>query len=163
MIFQGQEFLTGGWFDDRVPLDWERAVIHSGIYRLYRDLIRLRRNAGGKTRGLTGPHINVFHVNDVDKLIAYHRWDAGGPGDDVVVIANFANSARQAYTIGFPHSGTWRMRFNSDLRSYAAEFGNGRCPDVIAAAPPNQVGADAMPAWGNIAIGPYSVLILSQD
>ena len=163
MIFQGQEFLTAGWFDDRVPLDWERAAIHSGIYRLYRDLIRLRRNLDGKTRGLMGQHINVFHVNEADKLIAYHRWDAGGSGDDVVVVANFSNSARQAYTIGFPHRGAWRVRFNSDLRRYAAEFGNARCPDVIAAEPPQGTGADGMPAWGNIAVGPYSALILSQD
>ena len=139
------------------------AAIHSGIYRLYRDLIRLRRNLDGKTRGLMGQHINVFHVNEAGKLIAYHRWDAGGSGDDVVVVANFSNSARQAYTIGFPHRGAWRVRFNSDLRRYAAEFGNARCPDVIAAEPPQGTGADGMPAWGNIAVGPYSALILSQD
>ena len=163
MIFQGQEFLTGGWFDDRVPLDWERAVAHSGIYRLYRDLIRLRRNLGGRTRGLAGHHIKVFHANETDKMIAYHRWDAGGPRDDVVAVANFSNRARPAYTIGFPRSGVWRVRLNSDLRQYAAEFSNVRCPDVVAAAPPGQTGADGMPAWGNIAIGPYSVLILSQD
>ena len=163
MIFQGQEFLAAGWFDDRVPLDWERAAIYGGVYRLYRDLIRLRRNLDGKTRGLMGQHINVFHANEAGKLIAYHRWDAGGPGDDVVVVANFANRARQAYTIGFPHSGAWRVRFNSDLRRYAAEFANNRCPDVIAAAPPQGAKADDMPAWGNIAVGPYSALILSQD
>ncbi len=161
MIFQGQEFLSGGWFDDHVPLDWRRAVTFSGIYRLYRDLIRLRRNLDGATRGLCGAHINVFHVNEADKLIAYHRWDAGGPGDDVVVIANFANAARRDYTLGFPRSGAWRVRLNSDLRAYAAEFSHVRCADVNAA-PAAQAGADDMPAQGTIAIGPYSVLILSQ-
>lgn len=104
-----------------------------------------------------GQHINVFHANEAGKLIAYHRWDAGGSGDDVVVVANFANSARQAYTIGFPHNGAWRVRFNSDLRRYAAEFGNARCPDVIAAEPPQGTGADGMPAWGNIAVGPIRI------
>ena len=35
---------------------------------LYRDLIRLRLNATGTTRGLTGQHVNVHHINDDDKV-----------------------------------------------------------------------------------------------
>jgi 1,4-alpha-glucan branching enzyme len=74
MLFQGQEFLQGGWFNDHVPLDWDRAETFSGILVLYRDLIDLRLNRNGLTRGLTGQHINVHHVNDSDKLIGFHRW-----------------------------------------------------------------------------------------
>ena len=38
MLFQGQEFLSGGWFQDTVPLDWDQTQDYRGILRLYRDL-----------------------------------------------------------------------------------------------------------------------------
>ena len=162
MIFQGQEFLEDGWFDDHAPLDWKKAQTQSGIVHVYCDLIRLRRNLDGRSAGLTGAHINGFHVNDEEKVIAYHRWNQGGPGDDVVVVANFANCARDAYTVGFPRQGVWRIRFNSDRRIYANSFGDHRCPDIIAAKPRSD-GIDGMPYWGNVTLAPYTVLILSQD
>ena len=95
-------------------------------------------------------------------MIAYHRWDRGGPGDDVVVVANFANRTHDAYTIGFPRGGVWRVRFDSDRRVYANSFGDHRCPDVIAAKPRGG-GIDGMPYWGNVTLAPYTALILSQD
>ena len=54
MLFQGQEFLEGEWFRDTVPLDWDKREEFRGIVRLYRDLIRLRLNRGGHTRGSGG-------------------------------------------------------------------------------------------------------------
>ncbi|MFQ3588524.1 MAG: alpha-amylase family glycosyl hydrolase, partial [Fimbriimonadaceae bacterium] len=89
MLFQGQDILEDGWFSDTRPVDWSKLNAHSGINRLYRDLIHLRRNLTGQTRGLTGPHVHVFHSNNANKVIAYHRWMNGGPNDDVVVVANF--------------------------------------------------------------------------
>jgi 1,4-alpha-glucan branching enzyme len=41
MIFQGQEFLSGGWFQDSQPLDWDQQKEYRGFVRLYRDLILL--------------------------------------------------------------------------------------------------------------------------
>ncbi len=164
MIFQGQEFLESGWFDDHVPLDWAKAERHSGILALYRDLIRLRRNWYETTRGLMGPHVNVHHVNNNDKLIAFHRWYEGGPSDDVVVVANFANRTYAGYMVGLPHPGLWRVRFNSDLQQYDPDFKDHHCPDLIAA--PLREGrrpVDGLPNIGNVTIAPYSVLILSQD
>ncbi len=102
MIFQGQEFLEDGWFNDQAPLDRGKVKAHNGIVQLYKDLIRLRRNLNGVSAGLTGAHIHVFHANDEEKVIAFHRWAEGGPGDDVIVVANFANRTQAAYTIGFP-------------------------------------------------------------
>ena len=55
MLFQGQEFLEGEWFRDTVPVDWDKRDEFRGIVRLYRDLIRLRLNRGGQTRGLMRP------------------------------------------------------------------------------------------------------------
>ena len=48
----------------------------------------------------------------------------GGPGDDVIVLLNFANRAYESYTFGFPRAGIWQVRFNSDWSGYSADFGN---------------------------------------
>ena len=127
---------------------------------MYRDLIRLRRNWFDNTRGFRGHQINVHHVNDGDKLIAFHRWDRGGPRDDVVVILNFANRAYPAYRIGLPRGGLWRVRFNSDWRGYSDVFTGQPSYDFWAVPGGN---SDAMPFGGDVGIGPYTAVILSQD
>jgi len=68
-------------------MDFSRAVDpkFKGIVQMYRDLIALRRNLKGATRGLTGQNLNVFHADNGNKTLGYHRWENGGPGDDVVV------------------------------------------------------------------------------
>ena len=159
MIFQGQEFLEDRYFRDTVPLDWAKLQKYAGIQTLYRDLIRLRRNWYNQTRGLRGQHINVHHVNNADKVIAFHRWQNGGPGDDVVVVANFANRSYDSYSIGFPRSGTWHVRLNSDWQGYSADFGNHLGYDTVTGNGP----ADGMPFRANVGLGPYTLLILSQD
>lgn len=158
MIFQGQEFLEDGWFDDKRPLDWYKAEQNGGMIALYRHLISLRRNLGGKTRGLSGQSINVFHVNDADKLIAFHRWQFGGPGDDVIVVANFANRTLTDYKLGLPHGGQWQVRFNSDLKAYHPSFTSHHVPTVTAV--PGEY--DQLAYHATLGIGPYSVIILSQ-
>lgn len=170
MLFQGQEFLEDGWFQDSVPLDWHKSEEFSGLVRLYRDLIHLRLNRGGSTRGLTGSGLNTFHQNQADNVIAYHRWHQGGPGDDVVVVVNLSHLAHENYQLGFPSPGTWRLRLNSDWNGYSRAFGNQACSDVVAGAElrddsqnPRTAGRDGFPAVGTISIGPYSVLIFSQD
>jgi 1,4-alpha-glucan branching enzyme len=159
MIFQGQEFLEDGFFRDTVPIDWTRLNDYSGINLLYRDLIRLRRNWFNQTRGLKGQHINVHHINNTDKLLAYHRWENGGAGDDVVVVANFAHEGYQNYRIGFPRGGFWRVRFNSDWQGYSGDYSNQLGYDTEATGD----ACDQMPFGANVGIGAYSVLILSQD
>jgi 1,4-alpha-glucan branching enzyme len=160
MLFMGQEFLESGWFhNDPQELDWSKATTHAGIVQLYRDLIHLRRNWSNNTRGLRGQHTNVFHVDNGAKVLAYHRWDQGGSGDDVVVVLNFANQPHGGYTIGFPRGGRWRVRFNSDWNGYSSDFGNWFSYDTDAGAG----SYDNMPFSGNVGLGPYSAIILSQD
>ena len=159
MIFQGQEFLEDKYFQDTVPLDWSKLTTYAGIHQLYRDLIRLRRNWFNQTAGLRGQNLNVHHVNNHDKVIAFHRWANGGPGDDVVVVANFANRGYDSYSLGFPRAGGWRVRFNSDWNGYSADYGNHPGYDTWT----SDGGQDGMPCRANVGIGPYSVLILSQD
>jgi 1,4-alpha-glucan branching enzyme len=159
MIFMGQEFLEWGAWSDQVQLDWSKAERFAGIRSLYRDLIRLRRNGFGATAGLAGQGTRVHHVNDADKVLAFHRWDRGGPRDDVVVLANFADRAYDAYRIGLPRGGLWRVRLNSDWGGYSPVFTDHPSLDQWA----DRAGADAMPCAASFGLGPYAVVILSQD
>ena len=158
MIFQGQEFLENGFFSDKNALDWTKQGTFSGILTMYRDMIRLRRNWFNNTAGLKGQSLNVFHVNDAAKVIAFHRWDRGGPGDDVVVLINMANQSYDSYAIGFPRDGLWKVRFNSDWSGYSLDFGNQLSYDTTAGQP----GRDGMTFSGNVGIGRYTAVILSQ-
>jgi 1,4-alpha-glucan branching enzyme len=159
MIFQGQELLEDRYFRERDPVDWSRRESFAGIVLLYRDLIRLRRNWYDTTRGLRGQHVNVHHVNDADKVIAFHRWDGGGPRDDVVVVMNFSARAFDSYWIGFPRAGSWRVRLNTDWRGYSDDYGDHLGYDTMAGSAPG----DGMWYGGNVGLGPYSAVILSQD
>ncbi len=158
MIFQGQEFLEDGWFADTDPLDWSKTETNAGILQLYRDLMRLRRNWYDQTCGLRGQGVHVHHVNHNDKVIGFHRWEQGGPGDDVVVLANFANTSYADYAIGFPRPGLWHVRFNSDWDGYG-DFSNWKSFDVWA----SEGEQDGMPCHGAVGLGPYTAVILSQD
>jgi 1,4-alpha-glucan branching enzyme len=158
MIFQGQEFLEGGYFSDTQALDWTNQQSFSGILSMYRDMIRLRRNWFNTTAGLKGQSLNVFHVNDAAKVIAFHRWDQGGPGDDVVIVVNLANQSYDSYWIGLPRDGVWKVRFNSDWNGYSVDFGNQPSYDTTASQP----GSDGMPYAGSVGIGRYTAIILSQ-
>ncbi len=159
MLFQGQEFLEDAPFRAEEPIDWRKEGWHAGIENLYRDLIRLRRNWHDNTQGLKGNNANVFHINNDAKVMAWHRWDKGGPGDDVIVVANFSGKSFQNYEIGLPSDGSWRVRFNSDGHGYSSDFGNAQVYPVEG----RGQGKDGLPASGTVTVPPYSVVILSKD
>jgi 1,4-alpha-glucan branching enzyme len=159
MLFQGQEFLQGEWFQDTVPMDWDQSREFRGIVRLWRDLIRLRLDRDGLTTGLTGRGVQVHRVDEEKKLVAFHRWDAGGPGDDVVVVANFAHEAREVYRVGFPRPGRWRLRLNTDWTGYSEDFTGLDSLDVDA----EEAECDGMAWSAEVAVAPYAALIFSQD
>jgi 1,4-alpha-glucan branching enzyme len=168
LIFQGQEFLEDRWFEDRRPLDWPKTRDNKPILELYRDLIHLRRNLCGTTAGLSGPHVYVYHVNNEDKVIAFHRWEQGGIGDDVVVVANFANRSHEAYRIGLPGGGRWQVRFRSANPAYQL-YDSGTLPEELAQRILKQteveaieVSVDGLSHHAEVAFAPYEVVILSQ-
>ena len=160
MLFQGQEFLEQQPFvQDPGPLDWSNTSTYAGIVQLYRDLIHLRRDWQATTQGLRGEGCNVFHVNNEAKVVAFHRFDQGGPGDDVIVALNFASAGYSSYLIGLPRPGTWRVRFNSDWSGYDPSFGGWASYDTTATATPQ----DGLAYSGAIGLGPYTAVILSQN
>jgi 1,4-alpha-glucan branching enzyme len=159
MLFQGQEFLQDKHFDDKIPLEWENTKDHGGILNLYRDLIELRVDKTGRTAGLSGRNIRISHINEDMKVIAFHRWEKGGRRDDVMVVANFANAARENYVVGLPAEGKWNLRFDSDDRRY--DTGRKQpLTDYICAEPGEMHG---FPFQAALAIAPYTVQIYSQD
>jgi 1,4-alpha-glucan branching enzyme len=125
---------------------------------MYRDLIKLRLNQAGSTRGLYGQFTQVYHLNEDKKVLAFHRWDQGGPADDVVVIANFANEVQNEYTVGFPAGGHWKLRFNSDWHGYSELFEGHPSGDIDTA----ENSRDTLPFQATVSIAPYSALIYSQ-
>ncbi len=159
MLFQGQELLEDRWFDDTVAMDWAKAGTHKGILRLHRDLIALRRGGDGITRGLRGEHIAILRADETAKLIAFHRWQDGGPGDDVVVVANLANRTVTNLRLGLPGAGRWRVRLNSDSPDYAPDFGGHEALDT-------ETDAERLDGFAQsalVSVGPYGVVVLSQD
>ncbi len=159
MIFQGQEFLQGGAFNDEFPLEWNLAEKFSGLVKMYRDLIFLRQNREGFSGGLSGQGIIVHHANDEQNLIAFQRFADHGRGDDVIVICNFSSEDRDGYRIGMPCDGGWKLRFNSDAKLYSELFGDIPSLDLTA----DGEGRDGMPHSALIRIAPYTTLIYSQE
>lgn len=153
MILQGQEFMEGGRFSDWQSLDWDNAETFAGVVLAHRHLIDLRKNVHNNTSGLLGHHINILHNDGNNNVLAYHRWDYGGVGDDTLVVINFNNRTHDEYRIAFPHAGEWRVRFNSSWHGYSGDFKDVPLESVRA-------GDDTS---ATIKLAPYSVLIFSQD
>jgi 1,4-alpha-glucan branching enzyme len=118
MLFMGQEFLEDkNWSDNpnhgAESLIWWNGLTQSRAMRDHlaftRDLTRLRRTLPG----LTAEAINVFHVHNDNRVIAYHRW-IEGVGADVVVVASLSETTLRDYRLGFPRPGRWQEVFNSD-------------------------------------------------
>ncbi len=159
MLFQGQELLEDRWFDDTVPIDWSKSHRFAGILQLHRDLIGLRRDTDGWSAGLKGPYTAIIRADDAAKVLAWHRWLEGGPGDDVVIVANFSTRPLLDLPMGLPWPGRWRIRLNSDSTVYDAQFGGGIADDLDADGGP----LDDQPASGLVSVASYAVVILSQD
>ncbi|HWX18443.1 MAG TPA: alpha-amylase family glycosyl hydrolase [Candidatus Binatia bacterium] len=153
MIFQGQEMLENQAFDSSLPVDWTKTNTYSRIVQFYRDLISTRRDLKGYTPGLEGDQCSVYQVDNVNKLVAFHRWKSAATNQDVVVVANFANATRSNYSLNFPSAGNWYVHFNSDSTNYGSDYGNVGSSVVT---------AGGSPASAGLTIGPYSALILSQ-
>jgi 1,4-alpha-glucan branching enzyme len=160
MIFQGQEMLEDGWFSDTRPLDWSKADAFEGIVKLYRDLIHLRGDLHGATKGLSGHHTQILYMNEEKNIIAFSRKDQGGPKDTTVVVINFANKQQQDFIIPFPEEGLWKVRFNSDWKGYDPEFHDNYAYDT------ETLNSDA-DEQGNyqarVSLAPYNAIIFSLD
>ena len=152
MLFQGQELMQGGAFNDWEGVNWSLADRFSGIILAYTHLVALRKNMHGISSGLTGKNVDFLNVDQENKVIAYHRWDKGGPGDDTVVLINFSDRAFDQYELPMPCSGLWRIRFNSTWKGYDEDFKDIKIE-----------GINVRNSRGFLNLPPSCALILSQD
>jgi 1,4-alpha-glucan branching enzyme len=83
----------------------------------------------------------------------------GGPHDDTVVVANFADRTVDDLSIGFPAPGRWNVRFNSDASTYADMFGSHETFDLDANGP----AMDGLDQSGVLSLGAYSLAIFSRE
>jgi 1,4-alpha-glucan branching enzyme len=159
MIFMGTEFLEyKPWSDsDAFSLDWGRVQRFGGIVAMFTRLAHLRRNWDNNTRGLRGGGTQVLWADEPSGILVFHRWDHGGPGDDVIVVANLSNNIYDSYNIGFPAWGNWSLRFNSGSTEWWSDFHN-IAYNTFAESVPNM----GQGYSGNIGIDAYAVLIYSQ-
>lgn len=145
MLFQGQEFLTDGFFSDEKPLDWGRCAFFNGLKNLYSDLIHMRTGACSETIGLTGSQLEILHHDDRSSVLAFLRIHDQYPDKPVLVILNFSEITHIGYRIGVPTSGIWKVRFNSSWKGYDEEF--------------EEIGAQELHPEGDYAGFRYSILL----
>jgi 1,4-alpha-glucan branching enzyme len=143
MLFMGQEFLEDKlwsdnftrpdlfiWWDGLEEQDRHMADFH----RFARDLIRLRR----LEPALRAEPVNVFHANEAERILAFHRW-LPDQGRDVVVVASLREATYhdRAYRLGMPLPGVWQERLNSDLFDHFPNpWVQGNGGSVVADGPP---------------------------
>jgi len=158
MIFQGQEFVENEPLAVNLPLQWKLATQFASIRKLWGALAAARKNKTGHTPNLEGDGLNIYQVDDTNKLIAYERFDSHSSGT-AVIVANFTGNTETNMRVGFPSSGIWTTRFNSDSKAYSSTFSGAGSAAVKATG-----GAYAgLPYSGSLTIGPYSLMILSQQ
>jgi 1,4-alpha-glucan branching enzyme len=141
-LFMGQEILEDKPWSDDVQFHASLLIWWDGLQTdqamrdhltFCRDLVHLR-NA---LPALRGESLHVPTRNDLDRVIAIHRW-IDGSGQDVLFVANLQEQPRTGYRIGFPSTGVWREVFNSDVYD--------RFPNPDPVGNDGQVAADDM-AW----------------
>jgi 1,4-alpha-glucan branching enzyme len=166
MIFMGQEFLEDKWWTDS-PHAANLMIWWAGLegldknmsdhHRFTRDLIWLRR----KHPALSGEAINVFHVHNDNRVIAFHRW-LPGLGRDLIVVASLNENTfyNHGYTLGFPAGGQWLEVFNSDIYDNFFNSNAQGNPGGISAAGP---GMHGLPSSAGITLPANSIVVFARD
>jgi len=157
MIFQGQEMLENEAFDSATNVNWSKTNTYSYIVKFYSDLVNARLNSQGYTPGLEGNQCAMLDVDNINKVVAFDRWNSANTNQNAVVVGNFTSNALSNYSLKFPSAGNWYVQLNSDSTNYGPDYENiGSAVVTAAVSPP------ANTPSGAVTIGPYSALILSQ-
>lgn len=163
MIFMGEEILEDEYWSDspdyfrNALVNWQALTTdrsRQDFFRFIRELLGLRRQLPALRDG----RLNVFHVHNDNRVIAYHRW-CEGEGADVVVVANLCEAPWHGYRLGFPGAGHWRERFNSDTYEHWVNpdiHGNGGGLDAVGPA------LHGFPASAEIVVPANGVVLFSR-
>ena len=122
LIFMGQELLEPKEFNDSNPLDWQRGEDAFRAFLLHRDLVHLRRNLAGHSEALTDVQARVVMTDEENKVLAFRRYVAGRPDEDLLVVLNFSGRQIEDLPVRFPRAGDWSVVLNTDDPRYGREF-----------------------------------------
>ncbi len=146
MLFQGEEFLATGTFDQSpAPLaaPTEKGL---GMRVFYKDMIALRRTLSG----LCGTQVEVFQRNDAAKVIAFDR---GG----VIVVVNLGNQAYTEYDVGVTTKNPYTVKLNTESTAYGADFVAGQTGTITPKVTPKDGRPYALP----LTLGAYAAMVLA--
>lgn len=166
MLFMGQEFLEDKPWSDNPDFFQGTLIYWNGLntqkemqdhLRFTRELIWVRR----RHPALRGDGINVFHVHNENRIIAFQRW-VEGIGRDIVVVASLREDTYydHSYQIGFPSTGHWHEAFNSDIYdNYFNPVAKGNYGGVTADGPPMH----GLPSSAGVTIPANGILVFARD
>jgi len=160
LLFMGQEFAQVPEWNFAVELEWHEldSSWHRGIQSLVRDCNRAYvRERALHERDCEGEGFRWIEVADsANSVFAWVRF--GGEGAlPVAVVVNFTANPHDAYRIGLPRAGTWRVIVNSDDAAYGGS--NWPIGAVVAARAPHG-GFDAS---ASIRVPPLAAIWLVAD
>ncbi|MGP0091548.1 MAG: alpha-amylase family glycosyl hydrolase [Xanthobacteraceae bacterium] len=126
MFFMGEEvgakepYRYDDWLQHREDIQRLQTGSGAQLFCFYRDVIGLRR----REEALISPHVDVLHVHDENRVLAFRRW----LGDaEFLVLASLNNAPFDSgyqVTSGTLRDGAWIEVLNSDARIYG---GDGIC------------------------------------
>ncbi|MEO8429777.1 MAG: alpha-amylase family glycosyl hydrolase [Verrucomicrobiota bacterium] len=164
MLFMGQEFLEDKFWSDNPAFFKDTLIWWDGLQldramgdhvRFTQELTWLRR----RQPALRGENIQVFHIQNGNRIIAFHRW-LEGTGQDVVVVASLNESTFFDYQLGFPGSGSWLEIFNSDIYDHWVNpNGAGNGGQIFAQGPPMH----GLPCSAKIVIPANAILVFARN
>ncbi len=161
-IFMGQEILEDKQWDDQpnspFQVWWEGLDQGNGAMADFLIFTREIIAARNRLKGLKGEGINVYHVHNHNRIVAFHRW-VPGEGNDVVIVASLNESTYFDYNLGFPSGGYWKEEFNSDVYDNWVNpwtAGNGGGINAIGS------GMHGLPFSARITIPANGILIFSR-
>lgn len=169
MLFMGQEILEDKlWSDSPERSDlfiwwdgWDGLKgqdLHMRDFHCFtRDLIWLRR----RHPALRAEPINCFHIDELNRVLAFHRW-VPDVGRDMVVVFSLREKTfyDHSYKLGFPLSGHWLEVFNSDVYdNFANPWAQGNLGGISADGPP----LHGLQHSAGITIPANSMLVFGRD
>ena len=127
MFFMGEEVCAAkpyrhdDFLANRENYEELRAGSGAGMFRFYRDLVRLRLDSPA----LRSPNIEILKVHNQDRIIAWRRW----LGDEEYLILASLSNKQFTEGYGISHRSlrgkAWKEVFNSDAQVYGGgNFGN---------------------------------------
>jgi 1,4-alpha-glucan branching enzyme len=124
-------------------------------FQFMKELVWLRR----RYPALRSEQINVFHVREANRIIAFHRW-IENIGRDVVVVCSLNESTFWSYDLGFPQPGHWFEVFNSDTyQNWVNPWTAGNGGSIFANGPAR----DSFSSSATIVIPANSILVFAKD